>query len=374
MSPGTATVADTLEMVRPHVPPGLVSEAAFSRALGVGSALPARITNVLFLECRLRADDDQVDLVLDVEPPGRQMLARKVVPTEEVHPLWERIHRLCRLWTSPGSRLSEGAVSPWLEFDIDPAVSPEAHRRRAPGVFVSLRAAPLTGERLPSWIATVEDALSPLLNGTLPEATLRGLEACYRGLPGDARIPYVGIMLSRGEPMVRVCVSAAPPWDVWRFVETVGWAGSRSELEALLRHVANRNGVQVHRGPRIVHVDIGERIGTRLGLEYQFDRIAQLSRGTAELPFLEHLVALGLCTEEKRAALVDWPGYSWESMRHEGRRSLVVRRLTHVKVVYESSGAFEVKGYLGYSHQVRARPIEAMTVGGYNNRIRANNE
>jgi hypothetical protein len=92
-------------------------------------------------------------------------------------------------------------------------------------------------------------------------------------------------------------------------------------------------------------------------LEYVLARRSQLRGVLAETEFLARLVKMGLCSDEKRAALFEWPGWGWDSMPHECWPSVVVRRVNHVKVLWDVDAPVAAKAYLCFCHEwPRATP------------------
>ena len=347
----TFSLADTFDTVAPHIPARLVSPEALALASAVAGHLPASLTKWIYLECRLGEEASRVDMVIEVDECGRAILADQnpVLHLPErirADPAWGRVRELCRQWADPRSPLHRTVAHIWLEFDVDGRGGGGApDRPPVPGVFVSLGELPTPDFTAAAWYARALDALRPLMGGGLPSRVAGTLRTCFDGLPAGAYVPYVGVMLSRRIDAVRLCLSGVADDELPRYLRAIGWSAADGEL-ATLASVLGDMRRAAGRGVAILHLDVGETVLPRIGAEYMFERRAQLDGQVLETAFLDHLIERGLCTPAKRDALLAWPGYSYESFRHELWRSLLVRRLNHVKVVYEPGRALEAKGYV----------------------------
>jgi hypothetical protein len=65
---------------------------------------------------------------------------------------------------------------------------------------------------------------------------------------------------------------------------------------------------------------------------------------------LNSLCGLQLCSASKRDALVRWCGHTVEQLPHACWPSLVLRRVSHVKLVFGPDAAAEAKTYLSVFH------------------------
>jgi hypothetical protein len=114
-----------------------------------------------------------------------------------------------------------------------------------------------------------------------------------------------------------------------------------------------------------LNIDVGETVGRKIGFECYFDGNRQPRREPRWNTFLDSLVRSGLCTADKREALLAYPGYADEdadgvpwptALRRAsqllGRRSLstLVRSPHHIKIVYRPGEPLEAKAYLAGNH------------------------
>ena len=345
------TAAHALARIAPHVPPALVPPRAFAEATALASQLPAALSNWLYLECRLAASAAQTDLAVNVERHQRELLlglSSAPLPAPFTrHPAWERVRQLATQWADPASALHEALEGVWLEFDADtPAPG-------VPAVFADFLRAPDPLAGIEGRAGPAEEAVAVLGGGGVRAATALTLRRCSAELPAGAHLLYAGVMLSRADHRVRLCVYGLGAEALLPYLRAVGWPGSPHEIAALTAQLA---GAAADRcAPSVLHLDLGDGVLGRLGLEYSLARPDQLRGRVREAPLLDRLVALGLCTPEKRDALLRYPGYEVGVMAHELWPSVIMRRVNHLKVVWAPGCGVEAKAYLCVEHQPRAR-------------------
>jgi hypothetical protein len=158
-------------------------------------------------------------------------------------------------------------------------------------------------------------------------------------------------MFPRPTDRVRLCLTGIADSELPDYLSTIGWPGSPARLARLLARIASRRRGTSHAGVGLLHLDVGDGVAGRLGLEYYFDRQPQLGGRVAEEAFLHDLKQMELCTADKIRGLQQWPGYGFEPLPHEVWPSLVVRRVNHVKLVYEPGRPMAAKAYLYLSHR-----------------------
>jgi hypothetical protein len=115
----------------------------------------------------------------------------------------------------------------------------------------------------------------------------------------------------------------------------------------------------------MLDIDVGETVGTKIGLECYFEGNRQPGREPRWGAFLDSLVLQDLCRADKREALLAYPGYidqnapgvPWpaallRTSQLLGGRSLstLVRSLHQVKFVYRPDGPLEANAYLAGNH------------------------
>ena len=354
-APHTATIADHLRAVAPHIPPGLISAACLAEMAEVAALLPAAVTTHFGFECRLGEPDPAADFLFatTIALGGREILGGRHpgIPAPTVlreDPAWARARRFCETWADPMAAIHDRADHVWFEFDI--AGPPAA--RRVPNMFLSPQAPDAPRSRVALVRETVEEGLQLLAGGSLLPESVRTLHAVLDALPPDAWVFQVGVMGARTPAPARVQVSAI---DADAFLETLQalrWSGP---IDALGEVIA---ALRPHVDDITYAVDIHGGLGPKIGLEcYIPDDDAPRWRA-----FLGYLVAAGLCLPAKRDALLAFPGVTHERIDPEhwpshlarttrllgGRRVPVLTRCQHhIKVVALDGQAVEAKAYPG---------------------------
>ena len=352
------SLADTLDVMRPVLPPALVSAAAFERTRTAVEHLPPEITDGIYFECRLHERSTRVDLVIIVRSRGGRLLASSAaqalrgVPPEAGG--WRRLAAFCRRWTASGSRLHELIDHIWLEYDVE--ASDDEAGRPAPGVFCHLRrpqrTAHTAGELCRRTLAVVEALTGHPASRIVREC----LSVSMTRLPRDAAVPYLGFMLGRRLPTIRVCIAKLPLADAETYLAATAAVGGRS-MARIASQAALPDGAGGPWYVPMLHLDIDDSRGflRRIGMERPFPQLCQLAgeTGAAERNLLEALTMQDLCARSKRDALLTWPGRSVAMMLHELGWSMVERRINHVKFVHEPGVGTETKGYLFARHYRR---------------------
>lgn len=356
------SLAGTLDVMRPHLPGALASADAFERARAAVDHLDAEITNGIYFECRLRRGSPRVDLVIAVHAYGAALLgaASGSGPPgcRRAQPAGRRLSAFCRRWTAPTSPLRTLVDHLWLEYDVEQEPSLE-EARSGPGVFCSLRGSHRMAHPAPALCRRALDALEALTGHEASRAVRECLHACFARLPPETGVPHVGLMFGRETPTVRICIAKLLAEGAAGFIAATAGVGGE-DIADITRLASLPDGPGGPLYVPMLHLDIDERRGfiPRVGMERQFTHTCQLAgrTGAGERQLLDTLTARGLCSREKRDALLKWPGRTVALMPHEVWWSVVERRVNHVKFVYEPDSGVETKGYLFARHRpYRAR-------------------
>jgi len=356
-----------LPPVAAGVSPGLISPSAFSDISSLARVLPSTLAyNTFGFECRLGEELPRADfLVLARASCGRDSLAG-LHPTSTLparlmtDPVWSRVRDFSSHWADPSSPLYHAVDNVWLEFDVD-GPAPDVP---VPSIFFGPQSndqiddIEVAGEpNAEGRLATVERTIRLLAGGEPPP--LRMLEGCFRALSSDEQVFQVGLMLSRGEDAVRLCIRMRSVERILEYLTVVGWPGDEADLRGVLEPLA-RSVDRV-----VLAIDVGDAVGAKIGLECYFYENRQPRREPRWGAFLNSLVLQGLCTPDKREALlaysgyfdqnahgVPWPAALRRASRLLGGRSLstFVRSLHHVKLVHRPGNPLEAKAYLAGNH------------------------
>lgn len=344
-------LAQTLGSIADYLPPALVNQEALDHAATRCADLPAALTRWIYFECRLTPRTSRVDLILEVDDVGRAIIAGELPGMQSLNhiwrsPHWGRLRAFCREWARKGSLLSGMVDHIWLEFDLPRNHDDRGRAPPVPGLFVCFGEVPPSGFSPRRWLSRARETLPEAMGRRLPCAWDRMLESCFDQLPPGAYVPYAGMMLQRPNAGVRLCVTRLGDERIVQYAKELGWPGSLRELRDLLSGIrAVRSDARVP-GAAMMHLDISDRMGPAIGLEYTLNRKAQLGGHLLEAPFLNHLVDRGLCSATHRKALGAWPGGMKMRMRHQFWQSVVLRRVNHIKLVHRPGHPLEVKAYL----------------------------
>ena len=350
------SVARTIDEIAPRLSPALVTREAGGRLARIAESLPAALTSWVYLECRLRRDEQRVDLIVRVDQRGRDILAgdNPVIALSSARqgdPIWRGVRALARTWSDPSSPLFRGVERIWLEFDVHASCDGlRPGELPAPGIFVELAREGYAQHRRDDRLAAAMAVLQPLVGNALVPAMARSLRRCWELLPSGAVIPYMGVFPARGSDAVRVSVAGLSDANLHAYLRALRWPGSQRELtNAISAFLPPARAPQ----PRmaILNIDVREEIAAGVGIEYLLSHAAQLRGSILERELLERLVRLGLCSPAKRDALQGWPATSLRVMPHELWRSRVCRRVNHLKLSFTEHAPLEVKAYLAASHE-----------------------
>ena len=352
-----------------NVPPELISPSSFSDIRSAARVLPAALAyNTFGFECRLGEESPRADFLVHAKAAwGRDSLAG-LNPTSSLpenlmdDPIWQRVQAFGACWADPASPLYGSLDNVWLEFDVDgaPPVIP------IPSVFFAPRPSGQEGARgvafepnLDGYITTIETVIQLLSGNELAPRKLEMLSDCFRALSSVEHVFQVGLMLSRGADTLRLCITIGSVERAVEYLAGVGWPCSEADVLGVLEPIASLVD-RVY-----LDIDVGETVHRKIGLECYFDGNIQPKTEPRWDLFLDSLVRDGLCTADKRDALLAYPGYvdenaegiTWpRALRRAshllGGRSLstFIRSLHHVKVVYQSGEGLEAKAYLAVNH------------------------
>jgi hypothetical protein len=329
-----------LEAIRPFLPANLVSTEVFDHIVRLARVLPP--TGAAGFECRLRDDEPRVDFHLFLPP----------VEVDWPEPLLARpaglgLQDFCRQWARPGSLPATTVKNAILEFDVTGLTEVPT-----PSVFLALKREAFRDAEVLLELAGAH------LGAPRSSPAAAGLRRALDLLPPDGGVSHLGAMIGRGAAALRVNAGGFRPEEVPPYLAQLGWRGSGERLlERLSTFAPLTDGIDVS-------FDLAEAAPAKIGLE------CFLRRQPHEEPRWEALLSLlverGLCAEGKRAAALGWPGVmrkdsspaTWPGTLGWGdlfldhaALSLLLRRLSHVKIVHGPDGTDQAKLYLLFAHQ-----------------------
>lgn len=344
-------LSETLKFIEPYFSDQLISPQVFPHLKAITNFLPDAMFS-FYLECRLAANTTQVDFLTSaISKDGREILAwynlKEDLPDTFLQdPLWNRVRDFLGYWTVSTSPLSEQIPMIWLEFDqIDQilpkvplpclmfCVDPDYLERRGQ-LSLSNRINPQ------KYQLVTEAACEILLGYPLSSEIKQILSACIELLPVGGQIIHISAMLPR-QPMALKIYVSVPKGRLLEYLTQIGWIGSIGEVKSILNEFCTaKDDIRVD-------LTVGPTITPNIGIVFSEVQVDGRRSGLGPQNLLDQCVANGLCTPEKREALLAWPGSSRELYIHE-RWPTRLSRWLDIKVVYQLNRPLEAKGYLGF--------------------------
>jgi len=168
---------------------------------------------------------------------------------------------------------------------------------------------------------------------------------CFDACPPSTSDFQVGVMLSRKLQVARLCIFDLPRSEMLAYLSRVGWKGPADDLQNYVDIFSQ------HADFIGLHLDIGEEVYPHIGVEPNFAAgswARQPHREPRWFGQFEKLTELGLLTPEKKQALLDWIGY--QKLSFGEQEILVLRGLSHIKVVIRPGAKPIAKAYFGIAH------------------------
>lgn len=197
--------------------------------------------------------------------------------------------------------------------------------------------------------ATASEWIRAVRRESLSEEERVQIDRCFDALEARNWMRAVGVVLTERPSPIRYCVAGLRGRDVGEYLSAVGTPCDLKMLEDCIADIGRRDCVG--RGPELVHIDVGARMGERVGLEYRLKESSQEGGGLRACRLLAWLSSAGLCTPGELDELVKWPS----GVRVGGDRGtpeFFVRRAVGSIKVSVAAGRVSAKAYL--MHRTRA--------------------
>ena len=329
---GSGTLAGALDHVAPFLPEILMSQRSFGHTRRVAELFPSDAVNFFGFECRLgESREEGTDCALNLSPAGARALARDAIgPPGE---LWRRVASFYRWWEATHVEPFADAPATWLEFDAG-AADP------APNLLFGYWPDDARADRPWHWM---QDTVFPgLFNGTYSAPLRDRLDRCFGACPAGTGDFQIGLMLSRPVQAVRLCIFDMPVEAVPAYLDAIDWAGDRAGLARLIA------AFRPHCDFVGLHFDVAAQVFPHVGIEPNF-RSGSWSRQPHREPrwqgIWDVLEEAGVLSEAKRDALLGWTGHQQVTL--EGAPTLLLRGLSHIKLVLAGDGRALAKAYFG---------------------------
>jgi hypothetical protein len=318
---GARSLAEHLAAIGPALPAELVALDALCRIEALPDSLPP-FRHCVF-ECRLGDGRAPVDFAWKYTPDDLRASAR--FPAGET---WARFARFRSAWIEPGTPLASRIRAIGLEFDLDTPPTPSTH----PSIFFGF------GDHDPVRTLRTIASLLALFDRPQTAESRAALLRCIRALPPGSGVTYVGLMLGRDAPGLRLGLQGMGQRSIPTYLRDTGWPRPPDAVDAFLRTL---HGDLATATP-VVALDVHESVAPRVGLELILAH-PQAVRADRARTLLDHLVGLELCTPVQRDAALVWPSSHSPYDAFMGRPA---RRISHVKIVCGANDSLEAKCYL----------------------------
>lgn len=359
MSKMKASLADIVSPLLVDLPPALTAP----NSLPILQALALHLAPILRggFECRL-GTAQQIDLQQCIAVDDRQIALLQAHLTEiransaATDPMWARLLAFTTMWQESSSFLRRMIPEIWLEFDAAPEiVTSHSTALPLPAFFFGL---PQNASASVDSTIAAETLLDQLLGREQWSALQANVRRCFDACPEEAFVSHIGVMLSRATDALRINIKRLQPDTIIPYLQQIGWPGDADELATLMAVL------YAHVDRITLCLDVGRAISPRVGLECIL--LKQPPEEARWESLLSHLVDQGLCLPEKASALLQWPGQTtpltttvdWPAhlvcaslLQPPEHFTTIVRRLSHIKVVYQPTAPLEAKGYLWFSHE-----------------------
>lgn len=341
------TLDSFFEVLEPNIQPTLISPEYVSAIRRVASLFPTFVPNVFGFESRLNSNSERTDFAINMTVKGSELLAWNLFEQSQQEVFhqdkrWQRVSHFFQEWGETNESPFADANSVWLEFDMERLSAAEL----VPSVilfayWLDSFNSKMAVHRPLSWLT---GTILPILRGgPLPDYLERNFLRCLE-LTTPASYFQVGTMLSREIDVLRLCIFNITGDEIINVLSRLGVQECLGEIDQVIADFASLVD------SLCLHLDIGEIIYPRIGIELLYDNLhpwkRQPSKELRWFQLFDRLVARGFCTPEKQDALLAWPGYVPinQSSVSDG---LLLRGLQHIKLVFCPDKSPEAKAYFG---------------------------
>lgn len=259
------------------------------------------------------------------------------------HPNWKKVINFLTLWNEESSNLSKVLDAIFLEFDtsLQSSIHP-------PAIFFKIK----KGQKSTDTNLFIKESLT-LLNGkNYAKQVYESYETIKSKLHSRASVNYIGLMLSRDTPILRINITHLQVKQVFSFLKSVQWDGNWDEVTFFIKKIAPLVD------SFILSIDVFEnRVLEKIGFEFKITNLQE-----KEVRFhkvLYYLKEKDLITDDKANYLIkcnkNWnphktkwhPSLVYNSLYHDlDAIESISYFLSHLKMVI-TKGSSSVKAYMG---------------------------
>jgi hypothetical protein len=315
----------------PLLPELLLSESARKRIISFGDEWPHTATSFWGLELDLVSSQTQADLLFCIHRPEAYKAILEHVDNSATSDS-EFVHQLKTLeeLLSQDASLAKFVANIWFEYDYDFLERPA----RFPNFFF----APRKGVHPLMMVHAAEKIFGGLDMNFHGKRELALLMRLHLALPEHAWISQIGKMYLRNESSIRLFIQDVPTEDALPLLSKLGMVHIPSKEIQVLTSLA-----LTHEARLGIDLDISERLGDGIGLEFYFSEMKQA------IGFLE---ACPDVPEGKKAALVDYMKDITIDSRLQEQSFF-----SHFKWTHHPEKGSKLKSYVGWVENAIARSV-----------------
>ena len=352
------SLRDYITPVRSRIPPELINSASLDEIEQFAASIPGAVSAFFGFECPLGPDLDGLGRNADLLFCSTQLEGHTKIlagnhrsislpSTLSSSPEWQKVQQFCQYWEDPSSPLNQQLLNIWLEFDIGQSNPPYA-----PSLFFGTQ--PASHHDVHSLAETVFCALANLSPDAIAGRRGETLRRIILNPPdSETHVFQVGVMLAREMPAIRICLRGLKPGQISATLAQWGWQEPAERLNGTI-------GKFETMASRIdLDIDVGEQIGSKIGLECSFGQDAQT---VAQMrSFLQALVEEGLTSTRQADAMLGYNGLVHQDtdtqLWHEHLLRMAALQgkdvinylscwLNHIKLVVDADKPLSAKAYL----------------------------
>jgi hypothetical protein len=260
---------------------------------------------------------------------SRYQMHKKLLQFRE----WQCVQKFGIQWADPATSLHTGIQNIWFEFDID-----NSAKILIPSVFFDVD----PDNRFPGnkKLEIITKSVSCLKGEQIAPEHVKLIQRILATLPGQSKLYYIGVMLSRATEALRICVRDMLPDEALPFLKKLGWRENASLLKTLIKNYI----IDAERF--VLNFDIARSIQKKIGLEIISPEWETI---------LDKLIENGLSSSEEKMALLNWSKCESVDPNEKSHQKILegmiepigclIRRINHFKVVCDDS-AVKAKAYL----------------------------
>lgn len=267
------------------------------------------------------------------------------------HPSWEKIKSFLTIWKINKSQYFSGLESIFLEFDT--SVKKSIH---PPAIFLKIKGKNSNNELIKSLIIQLNSK-------EYYSANENALKTIQQNLTNSSYIGYIGIMLSRDIPILRININGLKKHEIISFLKKINWNGNIKELDFFINELLPLIDIT------ILSFDVfSNQVLDKIGFEFKITNSQK--RDIRFHKTLDILQTRGLITENKAEYLINC-NKSWFPSNTEWHPSLVFNSLfhniksvdsisyflSHLKFVITKDGSL-VKAYTGICQNFKNDKLE----------------